>query len=140
MSEIKVKDKAYRCGKLNAFIQLHISRRLGPALLVAGISVEMLRAGKKVYFQDMVSMAGPVMEFVGKMKDEDVDYVLRESLRVVQRQEGDKWAPVTAPGTTELMYEDIDMVVLLRLVVEVLSENLGSFLTELGDGLPSTSS
>jgi hypothetical protein len=132
MSQIKVKGEEYACGKLNALAQFHVVRRLGPMLVVAGISVEMLRTGMKVALDDMVSMAGPVMELLSKMSDKDVDYILFTCLAVVKRKQGDQWAPITVKDTNQLMFHDIDMPAMIRLVVEVLKENLAGFLTELG--------
>jgi hypothetical protein len=139
MSEITVKDHVYKTGRLDAFTQLHIVRRLGPALIVAGVSIEVLKSGTKLYLQDMVRMAEPVMSFVGQMREEDVDYILLSCLRVIQRKEGDRWMSINS-GTRDLQYNDIDMIVLLRLVVEVLKDNIGSFLTGLSDEQPSTKS
>lgn len=140
MSELTIAGNAYRVGKLNALQQFHVTRRLGPMLVVAGISVEMLRKGMKVEMDDMVAMAGPVMELLAKMSDEDVDYCINTCLRVAQRQQGSAWAPMLAPDGKTPMFADLDMPAMIRIVIEVLKHNLGNFLQGLGDGLTSPSS
>lgn len=140
-SELAVAGHQYRVGKLSAMDQFHVTRRLGPCLVVAGISVDMLSKGMKVQLDDMVAMAGPVMTFLAKMSDEDVNYCILTCLRVVQRLEGTAWAPCLSAGTPpQFMFADMDMPVMLRLVMEVLKTNLANFLTGLSDGLLSPSS
>jgi hypothetical protein len=139
-SEVKIAGNDYRVGKLNALAQFHVTRRLGPMLVVAGISVDMLSKGMKVEMDDMVAMAGPVMQFLAKMSDEDTDYCIFKCLGVVQRLQGSSWAALVAADGKTLMFADLDMPVMIRLVLEVLKHNLGGFLEGLGDGLTSPSS
>lgn len=139
-SELTVAGAEYRVGRLSALEQFHVTRRLGPMLVVAGISVEMLSAGMQVALDDMVAMAGPVMEVLSRMSDADTDYVILSCLRTASRRQGDAWARVIAPDGRTFMFADMDMPTMIRLVVEVLKLNLGNFLTELGEGLPSQSS
>lgn len=137
MSQIEVAGQLYRCGKIPALQQFHVVRRLGPALVVAGISVEMLRTGMKMDVDELASMVGPVMEVVSKMRDDDVEYIIFTCLRAVQRKQGDAWAEVVAPGTTAgLMFQDIELPQMIRLVMEVLKENLAGFSTGLLDETP----
>lgn len=137
MSQIEVAGQLYRCGKIPALQQFHVVRRLGPALVVAGISVEMLRTGMRMSVDELASMVGPVMEVVSKMRDDDVEYIIFTCLRAVQRKQGDAWAEVVAPGTTAgLMFQDIELPQMIRLVMEVLKENLAGFSTGLLDETP----
>lgn len=141
---ITVAGKSYRVGKLNAMRQFHIVRRLGPMLIVAGVSVELLNQGMKADLNDMVAMAGPVMEFLARMTDEDVDYVLMSSLGAAQRAStvGDTtaWSPVVSPDGRTMMFDDLDMPAMVRVVLEVLRFNLANFSLGLGAGLTSQSS
>lgn len=132
-STIEVGGHKYQCGSLPAMQQFHVVRRLGPALVIAGVSVEMLRKGVTLSSEEIVGVAGPVIMAIGQMKDEDADYVIYTCLGVVKRQSGNAWAPVAANDSGakgRLMFEDIDLVMMLRLVGEVLMVNLGNFLTE----------
>lgn len=140
MSIIEVKGNKYECGRLSAVTQFHVTRRLGPVLVVAGISIEMIRTGMKLALDDLVSMAGPVIEVLSKMSDADTNYILTACLSAVKRESAGKFAPITADKSLDLMFADIDMPTMLRLVVEVLKENLGNFLTEPSGALDSLSS
>lgn len=138
MSELEVAGNIYQIGKMNALVQLHVVRRLGPALIVVGISMEALRQGMKVEMEDLIASAGPVMEMISRMSDEDFNYVLFACLDVVRRKQEDKWAAVVVPGQQKLMFADMDFAALVRLAVEVLRENLGNFLTELSGEVSSS--
>lgn len=140
MIELPIGDRLYQIGKLNAIAQLHVVRRLGPALIVVGISLEALRQGMKVEMEDLVATAGPVMEIISKMSDADFDYIVFTCLGAVQRKQGDAWAAVVAASTQKLMFADMDFAEIVRLVIAVLQENLGNFATELGGGTSSQSS
>lgn len=139
MMTLQVAGHDYQVGKLNALQQFHVTRRLGPTLLILGISMDMLRQGMKVELSDLVAHAGPVVEFLSKMSDEDSEYVIFTCLAVVKRKQGEAWADVLAGGK-QLMFADMDFAVMIRLVVAVLKENLGNFLKGLGDEQTSQSS
>ncbi len=128
----KVIDKvSYRIGKLNAFEQLHISRRIAPILTALGSGIK--AAPSSINQEDLIDMivAGvltPAAVSLAAMPDEEVNYVLFGCLRKVQRREGDAWAELCAPtGGNALMY-DIDLPTMLKLVASVLGVNLGNFL------------
>lgn len=120
---------AYRIGKLDAFSQFHVSRRIAPILVAMGTEVfKMVLKNKTGGLHsdiDMALIAGPVSEVVARLSDEDSEYVLDKCLSVVKRQAGEHWCPVRSNGL--MMYQDVDMMVMLRLVVEVVRVNLGPF-------------
>lgn len=131
MSELTIAECNYRTGKMNALQQFHVTRRLGPMLAVAGVTVEMMRNRQSEGDLDSLMGAMPhIMELLARMKDEDVNYVLFTCLSVVQRQQGDAWAQVIAPDGKTIMFADIDMPTMIRIVFEVLMENLANFLKE----------
>lgn len=143
-TEIEVKGITYSVGKLNALTQFHISRRVAPILASMGISLAALKAGAKISVEDMAVSLGPVSEVLANMSDEHVEYIIATTLAVVRRKQSTDaqgkatWAPV-ARGA-QLMFDDIDMAAMLRLVVAVLQENLANFLRELGEPATSPSS
>lgn len=127
-SEVKIGAHTYQLNRMDALKQFHVVRRLGPAIIVCGISLEMLRGGMKVGQEDMLSVVAPAMEIISKMPEEDANYVLFGCLSAVRRQEGEKWAPLTTPDGTKLMYADLELPEMLQIVMAVLRENLGNFL------------
>lgn len=125
-TEITVNDQTYRIGKLSALGQFHVSRRLAPVLAAVGISLQSLTQGMQADLSDFTTTLGPVADVMSKMSDEETNYIIFTCLNVVSRKDDNRYAPVSQAGT--LMYQDIDMPVMLRLVIAVLQENLGNFL------------
>lgn len=127
-TELQIGQNIYRIDKLPPRIQFHVTRRLGPVLGSFGASIfELVNAGKKLASDaDLFSVMGPVMDLVAKMSDEDADYVINNALSVVRRKEGEKWAAVIHANGS-MLYQDIEMPEMMRLVVEVVRENLGNF-------------
>ncbi len=75
----------------------------------------------------------PVSKIMAQMSDEDSNYIILTCLSVVRREDkGGKMAPVVTESGLFMFSQDMDMAVMLRLVVEVLKENLGNFLMGLG--------
>jgi hypothetical protein len=123
MSELEVSGAVYRVGKINALTQLHIGRRLLPALVAVGVKAEDLsRSGGVAAMADFME---PAVKIMGAMSDEDVNYVLFGALAAVSRKQGERWAPITSGP--RLIFEDIDMPSMVRLTAAVLLENLGGF-------------
>ena len=112
-------------GKLDAFAQLNIARKLGPALpIVEGlIRPENAEKDKGILTVLMLS----------RLSDEDSEFVIRKCLSVVGRRDGSKTFKVTGPDGS-LMYDDLSMATMLDLAVDVIEENLGGFFrTALGN-------
>lgn len=135
MSELEVLGAFYKVGKMNALTQLHVGRRLLPALVAVGIKAEDLGKRDSVGLVDFME---PAVRLMGSMSDEDVNYVLFRCLAAVTRKSGERYAPVV--NGERLMFEDIDMPSMVRLCAAVLQENLGGFFALLPVGKPSPES
>jgi len=129
--EIQINDISYRSGKLNAFQQFHLFRKLMPlfsgmgqtaaaniaAAAAAGASEEVIRW----------STLGPLSQAVSEMSQADSEFVLKMCLSVcTRRNPTGQWARVTAPNG-ELMFEDIDLMAMMQLTFAVIQDNLGAF-------------
>lgn len=113
----------YRIGRLSAMTQFHVSRKILPLLAQVGLSLESLRS---LNTAAMMEIVGPASSVLAAMSMEDADYVVGTCLGAVQRRQGEGWQRVWVQGGG-LVFQDIDMLHMLRLVVEVLKENLGGF-------------
>jgi hypothetical protein len=121
--EFEIKSQTYRAGKLSAFQQFHVSRRLAPLLASLGGSLDEMRA-------DPLSLFAPIAQGIASLPDADADFVLNTCLGTVQRAQGQAWARVMAPGGG-LMFEDIGMPEMLQIVGRVLMENFADFFADL---------
>jgi hypothetical protein len=117
--EFDIGGNTYRSGKMDTFKQFHVSRRLVPILgNVAGA------VGGEASFEDLVQ---PLMVGIAAMTDADCDFILEACLKVVQRQQGTTWSPIYAGSNQALMFDDIDMSVMLQIAGKVIQDNLSGF-------------
>lgn len=125
--EFPVAGRTFRCAKLDAFSQFHVSRRIAP--LLAGAT--------KGEGDDLLSRLRGSVQALAEMSDGDANYVLFNCLGVVQvKLDGDRgWTSIYSPGAGRMMDETIDMVQMLQIVGEVLADSLGNFTSALPPGL-----
>lgn len=151
---ITIKDRVYRTGKLNAFDQWAIARRLGAVFSQSldpvtihklmtfaksfrpepGTKAPAIRLGDEVNIDAIADAVSTVLPFVsktiGSLSDEDSKFIFTTCLSVCQVQESQTaWAALATDG--ELMYTDLSLATMLRLSVEVIRENLTDFFSEL---------
>lgn len=133
MVEFKIGETLYRSGKLNAFTQLHIVRRLTPCLTgLTGFADTKLKIvkddeGKVVGVDgDMGAALEPLTQAIVNLKDEDVEYIFNACLEVTERkQSGGGWARVRVNDTT--MYDDLSLLDLFQIAGRVMMDNLAGF-------------
>jgi hypothetical protein len=130
--EFEINGQAYRCGKMDAFKQFHVSRRLAPVFGGLASSASKDNADFSQFLQ-------PIAEAVAHMLDADCDYVLQACLGVTQRKQESGWANVYNVQTKALMFSDVDLAVMLQITAKVIQDNLGGFFQGAVAGLnPST--
>jgi hypothetical protein len=123
----------YQVGKLNAFEQLHVARRLAPML---GDLVSIFKQhpnlisdgesdGESAESRILELALGPLSHTFAKMSNEDVDFIVNTCLSACQRKQERGYAKVFVNG--HLMFQDIQLDTLLGLTFAVIEENLGSF-------------
>ena len=133
MQEIEISGNKYRSGKLNAIQQFHLSRKLAPIVtkLAPVLGIGRALQDKQVSIEDLPELAEavePLMAGLAAMSNEDSEAILDLCMTVVTRNQGPLWAPVWNSQIKGLMFQDIDMVIMLRLAVAVIRDNLGPFI------------
>jgi hypothetical protein len=98
VSEFTIKGVTYRSGKMVGRTQIHVLRRAAPIIeplfrsLSSGLTPE---------------VAGMVIQGLGALEDEKLDYILDRALAVVQKKEGTGWPSIMSSDGSRIMYEDI---------------------------------
>ena len=148
--EFTIGPNRYRAARLDAFRQLRVARRLGPAVmraarnvLIDGVDIKGLVKDAKDDEEGAWRAAGALIDALGEMTDEDVESVLTTCLDSVTRAALDSngnvtgWAPIRSAG--HMMFEDIDnMMSVGQILWQVLLANgLAAFFSE-GPSLLST--
>lgn len=134
--EVTLQDKNFRIGKLNALDQLYVYKRLSPILPAFAIGFEkvgeLARAGEATDNDNLISMAqmigafSSIIETFSRIPDEDMDFILKKCLAVVQIQDGKEWHPVASNG--QIMYDSLDVSDMLNLVFYVVRDELVNFI------------
>ena len=130
MVEFEEGGNAYRVGKLNAFQQFHLSRRVAPLVpKLVPLVVKMAReGGLKDDIAGTAELMQPFADALGGMADADAEYILSTCLSVVQRDTGGTWAAVWNAQARSCMFDDIDLGLMFRLSFRVLQDSLGPFI------------
>lgn len=125
--------RKFKLGKLDAFRQFHIVRRIGP--LLAELMPALAGAAKSRQegmsetekLEEFASILQPVMMGLAKLSDADADYVLFRLLGAVEvfQPQFNTWAKVATD--TGLMMQDMDLPVLLQAAGRSLMFNLSGF-------------
>ncbi|WP_374572789.1 phage tail assembly chaperone [Phenylobacterium sp.] len=125
MEAIEIAGHTYKIGRLDARRQFHVARRLVPIMGALAGALQDATA-------NLLEALGPIGDAMAAMPDTDADYVVSACLSTVERQipGGAGWGPVQA-SNGGLMYDDIDLATMLRLVAAVIRENLGDFFSGL---------
>lgn len=143
--QITISGKNYTIGRLNALDQLHVSRKIAPIIpsLIPIISevakgglskvIESMESGDDVELDniDLSELDGlstalaPLMDVIAGMSEADTNLVIHKTLSVVHRD-----GAVLCRGES-IMFDDLDMMQILPLVVAVIRKNLGNFIQDL---------
>ena len=126
--DFEIAGQQYRSGKMDAFRQFHVSRRIAPVL--SGLAAGAAGLSGAEPDQEFAAFLQPLVTGIASMSDADCDYVLHACLGVVKRQQGNAWAPIFIAQGNSLMFDDIDLSVMLQIASRVIQDNLGNFIQD----------
>lgn len=135
MIEYEINGQQYRSDKLSAMDQFHVSRKLAPVLPTI---VPVIQAAAKGELDKVLAggdstalavAAAPFAEALATMPDDHAECIINSCLKVTWRKQGDVWSSLSDGKT--IMYDDIDMSVMLPVMVRVLRESLAGFISGL---------
>lgn len=134
MTEFDLGGHTYRIRKLPAMQQFHVHRRIAPLLppLLPAFStiVKQRKEGGNAmdFLESLAPLLQPVADALADLKDEHAEFVYGNCLSAVQRKDGKGWANIYILSTGSLMFQDIDAVQQIRMVVRVIQDSLGPFI------------
>lgn len=126
LKEEDINGHRYAIGKMDAFQQFHVSRKLAP-ILAPLVAVLQLRAtGDKNAFLAMTM--GPFASILANMPNDDWDFILNTCLSVTQRKSPEGiWQRVQVQGGSGIMFDDMGLEEIVGLTLSTIQENLGDF-------------
>jgi hypothetical protein len=130
MVEFELSGNTYRAGKMDAFKQFHVSRKIAP--IVPTLIPIFVRLSKdKKLTEDLGAFSellGPFAEGLAGMSDADSEYIIATCLAVVSRESNGNWAAVWNKGANSCMFDDMDLGVMMQIVIKVVQDSLGPFI------------
>lgn len=136
--DFDIGGRKFKLGKIDAFKQFHIVRRVGPILAdMLPALKDIAKAAKggpdeseEMKLDQISKFVGPIMEGLSRLSDADADKVLFGLLSAVEVQHGGgSWAKVS--NGTMLMMQDLELPVLLQLAGRAFMFNLSGFFAAL---------
>lgn len=123
MQEVEIEERKYRTGKLDAFKQFHLVRKLMP--LFSGLGETFAHMPAQTGGDDFWKSLAPIAQAVSEMSTEDSEWIVKTCLSVVTVWNGRSWTPIMTNG--QLMFDDMEMMAMIQLSFAVIQDNLGSF-------------
>lgn len=132
-ADVLIGDKKFKLNKINALIQFHIIRRIGPLLSeLMGVMAQIAKKNVDGMSEDdklseFAKIANPIMAGLSKLSDTDSEYVLFRLLASVEMHQPqfNMWAKVAAD--TGILMQDLEIAVLMQLATKALMFNLKGF-------------
>lgn len=128
-----VGDKKFKLNKINAMIQFHILRRIGPLLTelmtvmghIARKNVDGMTEEQKL--EEFAKIANPIMMGLSKLSDADSEYVLFRLLTATEYHQAqfNVWSRVACD--TGILMQELEFPVLMQVATRSLMFNLKGF-------------
>lgn len=132
MQEFEINGKKYRIGKLDAFKQFHVTRKIAPIVpTLIPVYVRITTdGGVKDDLEKLSELIMPFADAMAEMSDEASEYVIATCLSVCQRAgaDGTTWSPVWDKAGNICMYDDLDLGGIMQIVIKVVQDSLGPFI------------
>ena len=135
--EFVFNGQTYLTGKLSAFAQLHLSRRLAPFVAgLVGVAESDLKIktdanGEVSHEGNLQKGLAPLLEAFAGMKDEDMEYIVNTCLDVARRKNtggNTGLAPIRQNGVAVI---ELPLPAMLAIAYHTIRENMTDFFAAL---------
>lgn len=132
-TEFEVDGKLYRIGKLSAFEQFHLSRKIAPLIPpLIPVFMELSKSGGlSGDLTKLPTLLQPFADGLASMSDAASEAVLNTCLSVISRKSdiGESWVRIWHKDKKVFMFEDLNsMELVIPLVIRVIQDSLGPFI------------
>lgn len=133
-NDFEIGGRKFKAGKINAFKQFHLVRRIAPILADLLPSIKEFQKlfntktekSQDEKFEELALLASPLLKGFSKLSDEDSDKVLFGLLSCVEMLgPGNVWARVATENM--LMIQDLELPALLQIAGRAFIFNLSGF-------------
>jgi hypothetical protein len=132
-TEFEIDGKSYRIGKLSAFEQFHLSRKIAPLIppLIPVFMELSKNGGITGDLTNLPALIQPFADSLASMSDAAAEAILNICLSVLSRRAdvGESYVRVWHKDRKVFMFEDLNsMEQTIPLVVRVIQDSLGPFI------------
>lgn len=131
--EFEIGGRKFKVNKINVFKQFHIVRKIAPILSDLLPALQDAAKSQKQFeglaeeekFQKLIPVLTPVIMGLSKMSDEESEKVFRGLLCAVDLKQAQGWVKIA--NDTVLMFDDLELPVLIQLAGRAFMFNLSGF-------------
>lgn len=126
--DFEISSRKFKLNKIDAFKQFHIVRRLAPILGdLISVAQKVKALNPSHINEEQIQMITPIMNGISKLSDADANLVLLGLCSAVEMQQMPlgNWARVATDAG--LMFQDLELPVLLQIAGRSFSYNLAGF-------------
>ena len=132
-TEFEIDGHSYRIGKLSAFEQFHLSRKIAPLIPpLIPVFMELTKSGGTVGdLTKLPALLQPFADGLASMSDTAAESVLNTCLSIISRKAdvGDSWIRIWHKDKKVFMFEDLNsMEQTIPLTMRVIQDSLGPFI------------
>lgn len=132
-TEFEIDGKTYRIGKLSAFEQFHLSRKIAPLIPpLIPVFMELSKTGGlSGDLTKLPSLLQPFADGLASMSDNAAEAILNTCLSIVSRKAdvGGSYVRIWHKDKKVFMFEDLNsMEQTIPLVIRVIQDSLGPFI------------
>ena len=132
--DFEINGRKFKLNKINALIQFHIVRRIGPLLTDLMTVLGQIKSknvdglDEEAKLQEFARIANPIMLGLSKLSDADSEYVLFRLLSAVEihQDQFNIWTKVATPDNGIVM-QDLEFPILIQAATRSLMFNLKGF-------------
>jgi hypothetical protein len=128
--EFSIDNKDFRAGKLDAFKQFHLSRKIAPVIpSLIPLFMQISKDSDLTKDLDLLAeLLQPFADGIADLSDESSEYIMATCLSVVKMKQGETWVPIWNNSGKVCMFDDIDLGMMMRICMQVIQDSLGSFI------------
>jgi hypothetical protein len=133
MNDFELGGRKFKIGKLNAFKQFHVVRRIAPILSdllpaigeIQKVQKEENSKTESEKFDELIKIVSPMLMGLSKLSDKDSEFVLFSLLSCAEVQLGATWTRLSTESM--LMVQDMELPALLQVASRSFMVNLSNF-------------
>lgn len=121
-----INNVTYKIEKLNVNKQIKVTRKVLPLFSLIYPEIEGKLKENPDQKIEWSGLLPKIATYIAEMSDDDCNSIIYPCLSVVKREDAEgNFVPVSK--NTEILFDDMDILIVIQLVMQVITESLSSF-------------